>query len=51
MYLIVRTFLVAQSDYVERQFIRTKINLISDDVLQVTWYALHHTSLFQRCPF
>ncbi|CAF5120072.1 unnamed protein product [Rotaria magnacalcarata] len=42
---------IAHTGYVDAQFIRSKILPISDDVLKVTWYALHHTSFFKRCSF
>jgi hypothetical protein len=44
-------FLVAHTGYINAQFIRTKVVLLSEDMLTVTWYALHHTSLFKRCRF
>lgn len=44
-------FLVAQTYFVEPQFIRTKVILISENLLKVTWFALHHTSSFRRCQF
>ena len=45
------SFLVAQTYFVEPQFIRTKVILISENLLKVTWFALHHTSSFKRCQF
>ena len=44
-------FLVAGTFYNDPQFIRTKIDPISDNLLKVTWYALYHSSLFKRCIF
>jgi hypothetical protein len=43
--------LVAHTGYTDPQFIRTKVVPVSENMLKVTWYALHHTSLFKRCPF
>ncbi|CAF2484739.1 unnamed protein product [Rotaria sp. Silwood2] len=42
---------IAHTNYIDAQFIRTKIIPISEDTLKVTWYALHHTSFFKRCLF
>ncbi|CAF3612492.1 unnamed protein product [Adineta steineri] len=42
---------IAHTGYVNPQFIRTKVTILSNDMLTVTWYALHHTSLFKRCIF
>jgi len=42
---------IAHTGYIDAQFIRTKVVPISEDLLEVTWYALHHTSLFKRCQF
>ncbi|CAF1088630.1 unnamed protein product [Adineta ricciae] len=40
---------IAHTGYDSPQFIRTKVVLLSKDILSVTWYALHHTSAFKRC--
>ncbi|CAF0888219.1 unnamed protein product [Adineta ricciae] len=40
---------IAHTNYDNPQFIRTKVVLLSKDILSVTWYALHHTSAFKRC--
>ena len=45
------SFLVAQTNFVEHQFIRTRVMLVSETLLKVTWFALHHTSSFLRCKF
>ncbi|UJR37129.1 hypothetical protein I4U23_029833 [Adineta vaga] len=42
---------IAHTGYQSPQFIRTKVVLLSNDTVSVTWYALHHTSFFKRCIF